>query len=466
MNKVPLQVPVLANDDFEPFCDMKVVKTLAYLESVVDSVFSTISNRIKEEQNRVSNLSSRIASAQEAMVRLNDPTKVVSIFTPLKFCCGDEPPGYHPISQFVQPKQPEYVTGKSVVVTEALTNTVYGEDQNFIFKQEPIVQRDQLRSAGLGRSPEYINSTSSLLLFHTNENPYRDTIGIDNLEGKISNFEEERIVRAIPNAPDSINTISFLPEMDAGGFGFFPDMDNIPDFDLPNNLPNLGNIADLGINIDVGSFDFSPSDFMATSGSAFTTGGAPPPPDGAPPPPPPPDGSAPSAGAPPPPPPPPPPSGGAPPPPPPPGGAAPAAGGAPPPPPPPPANLPPPTPPSADIQLNQNEMATRSQFLDLIKKPNIKLRKVNKDEAPKAAKPLPKAGGDPGDLMAQLRERIQSRRAAMAGEDIPTRKITKPEPEPEQPAEKGVIETPMGQFAIKPPSDSETESSSSSDWDN
>lgn len=458
MNKVPLQVPVLANDDFEPFCDMKVVKTLAYLENVVDSVFSTISNRIKEEQNRVSNLSSRIANAQEAMVRLNDPSKVVTVFTPLKFCCGDEPPAYHPISQFIQPKQPEYVTGKSVVVTEALTNTVYGEDQNFIFKAEPIVQRDQLRSAGLGRSPEYINSTSSLLLFHTNENPYRDTIGIDNLEGKISNFEEEKVVRSIPNAPDSINTISFLPEIDTGGFAFLPNIDNIPTFDLPTNLPNLGNIADLGINLDTSAFDFSPSDFMMIGGSGFTAGGAPP--DGSAPPPPPSDGSLP-------PPPPGAPGGGAPPPPPPPPPAA--AGGAgvppPPPPPPPPANLPPP--PSPDIKLSSAEQDVRSTFLDLIKSPNIKLKKVNRDEPPKPAKPAATSTGD--DFRDQLFARIAARRMVMAGQDVPARQVQKEEKKADEPAAQpgNTISTPMGEFQVKAQSsDDETESSSSSDWDN
>ena len=102
MNKVPLQVPVLAKDDFEPFCDMKAVKTLAYLESVVDSVFSTISNRIREEQSRVANLTGRIQTAQQAMEKLNDPTKVVTIFTPLKFVGEDEQPAYRPISQFME----------------------------------------------------------------------------------------------------------------------------------------------------------------------------------------------------------------------------------------------------------------------------------------------------------------------------------------------------------------------------
>jgi hypothetical protein len=64
-----------------------------------------------------------------------------------------------------------------------LQNVNYGEDLSFVFDQLSVVKREQLHSTGLGRSPDYINSTSSLLLFYMNETPSRDAIGLGNFEG-------------------------------------------------------------------------------------------------------------------------------------------------------------------------------------------------------------------------------------------------------------------------------------------
>ena len=58
-----MKIPVLANDDFEPFCILKAVHTLSYLEKAVSNVFATITKKILDEQSKVSKITQRIASA-------------------------------------------------------------------------------------------------------------------------------------------------------------------------------------------------------------------------------------------------------------------------------------------------------------------------------------------------------------------------------------------------------------------
>jgi hypothetical protein len=101
MGSIPMKVPVLAKDDFEPFCVMKAVKMLGFLKKAVDAVFGTISQRIQEEQSRVSNIAERIASAQGAIDCLNDSSTVVTILTPLKFAGDELPAKYQPLAQYV-----------------------------------------------------------------------------------------------------------------------------------------------------------------------------------------------------------------------------------------------------------------------------------------------------------------------------------------------------------------------------
>ena len=113
-------------------------------------------------------------------------------------------------------------------------------------------------------------------------------------------------------------------------------------------------------------------------------------------------------------------------------------------------------------------MNTRSTFLDLIKNPPIKLRRVNKDEPPKKAAPAPAASSGGGDLISELTARIQRRRQAMAGEQITERRqLLNLPPTPAQPApEANIVQTPVGAFSIpEGDSSSEEESSSSSEWD-
>jgi hypothetical protein len=113
----------------------------------------------------------------------------------------------------------------------------------------------------------------------------------------------------------------------------------------------------------------------------------------------------------------------------------------------------------------------RTSFLDLIKNPGIKLRKVNADEKP-AAKPAPK-GASSGNHMDELMMRIRQRGQAMAGKDIqerrallelPAKKVEEPTP-----VQAGDIVTGDNglTFAIKEDSGagSGSGSSPSSDWD-
>jgi hypothetical protein len=264
MQHLPLHVPISAMDDFEPYVILKAVRTLAYLENVVDKVFNTISNRIHDEHNNISSLSNRITQCQESITHLNDSSKVISIFSPLKFVGSENPSPYHPISQFIPESSPEIVSAQSVIITEAPSNTTYDEDLQFKFENAPIVEINQLHRPGLGRSPEYIHSASSLLLFHTHENPYRDTIGTSNFRQSKQNTEFSSSI-SHSDAPSSIMGHEYLPDIGGGFYGFRPDSSVIPVLDLPNNIPELENIADLGIKLNFELQSISTESFYGDS---------------------------------------------------------------------------------------------------------------------------------------------------------------------------------------------------------
>eukprot|EP00002_Diphylleia_rotans_P011916 TRINITY_DN2343_c0_g1_i1.p1 TRINITY_DN2343_c0_g1~~TRINITY_DN2343_c0_g1_i1.p1 ORF type:complete len:380 (-),score=102.53 TRINITY_DN2343_c0_g1_i1:114-1253(-) len=308
---------------------------------------------------------------------------------------------------------------------------------------------------GMGRLPDNISSVSSLLLFNTNENPYKNYSHLDNLLGK-EGKERPTTKKRIGAQPESFIKGDSMIGGAALNFNYKPALGNVPTLELPTSLPGLSDVADVSLsNMELPSIApstdaiFNLPDLLPNPGSSSASaaasatpsasGTAPPPPpppasDGdfagalPPPPPPPPPGafgSDPSgdfAGALPPPPPPPPPMAAfdAPPPPPPP----PAMTAAPPPPPPPQSFAPPPPPPQTydeqDDDAGFEELAARTNpepvapvmdlFSQIRENQKSRLRKFDAAQAAEAAKPV---APPPGDMFGNLLHGLEMRRKAI-----------------------------------------------------
>lgn len=238
-----MKIPVLANDDFEPFCILKAVHTLSYLEKAVSNVFATITKKILDEQSKVSNITQRIASAQSAINDLNEPSKIITITSPSKMDGPEFPNYYSPITQFIPKIEPERVTGHSIQYNEAFTNIEYKEDETFNFQRPKIVNEQKLNSPNLGRTPEFTHSIPSLLVFGTNENPYKESFCIENFNEKKKSKNNDDDSFKIPDAPSSILSIEEMPDFGENEMIFISSKENCPAFELPENIPGLSNVT-------------------------------------------------------------------------------------------------------------------------------------------------------------------------------------------------------------------------------
>lgn len=220
----------------------------------------------------------------------------------------------------------EFSYAEQLSHTAAQTLKEYG-GKTFTKKVERPLSGKPLNVLGVGPFPS-VASVSNLLLFNTEFNPYRSAFQqYDPLEGqekpKQTVVDDKR--DQLGAQPATILEGDALPMASLAKISYVPDLGDVPVFELPDQLPDLPGIADLGgadrtswgsgIAPSLGSAAFMDLPEISSSSSitsSTTSGGAAPPPpsassSSAPPPPPPPSG----AGGPPPPPPPPPPSGGA-----------------------------------------------------------------------------------------------------------------------------------------------------------
>lgn len=442
-------VPVILQDLPATEALYQAFDSLHTLSEAVNDAFGRITARIAAERTKVQNVNSRVAAAQQKIERIaQNQTKVTTIHSPAKFPAPKQLPDFrrvwdeteeHPLKH---PKRTEYtLTYKQRTQEQPSSDTA---ELFAAFAKQRATRQDVDRrgeaealTEGLGRLPPYLPSVSSILLFNSDENPYKKYVSFNNLEGRGGEDRVEQ-QRELAEAPKTIFEGTGLPTFQAMAYEYKPDLGQVPTFALPANLP-LGRLADISFGVSeqvtsiapsvaqlpqlpsIDAFRAMPAPAREKSKGAAAPPMAPavPPPEapadasfGAPPPPPPPPDAPPMAPSPPAPPMAPPLA---------PPLDAPAA----------PAPPPAPGPAAADADASGGDDDSgggdaRSDLMAAIRNRSNKarLRQVKRDEdgnpldqsdrpAPKAPKKKPAA--EPMDMMAALKERLARRHTVMSG---------------------------------------------------
>jgi len=164
------------------------------------------------------------------------------------------------------------------------------------------------KKEGLGRLPN-VTSASSLILFNSNVNLYNSYVIMNNFVESYSNanITKQETSKKLGEAPKTVSEGDVLPEIAGLNYNYEPVLGDVPQFNLPNQLPNLPGVANISwtapdlpewsavvpSNKRMTVANLPPIDISAASSSSAplpNIANPPPPPgmDGAPPPPPPP----------------------------------------------------------------------------------------------------------------------------------------------------------------------------------
>lgn len=77
-------------------------------------------------------------------------------------------------------------------------------DDPFMPESMPLQDRAEDVKEGLGRLPAGLSSISALLLFNTQENPYKKYVSLDNLAGKERVTAEQQTRKELAAAPTTL----------------------------------------------------------------------------------------------------------------------------------------------------------------------------------------------------------------------------------------------------------------------
>ncbi|EGC39911.1 hypothetical protein DICPUDRAFT_74538 [Dictyostelium purpureum] len=418
------QVPVVSNGLRETESILQIVDSLEKLEKVFNEMYTTISTRVAHEKARIDNVASRLNNAQHKVKQVVGSKQAITVFSSAKYPAEKKWADYVPIysGKNKLPFKPSHyhLHEDEQIKNRAEDSYMDVNDLVFIEKSIDAASKEVEFKEGLGRLPQHLSSVSNLLLFNTQDNPYKKYSNtLDNLAGgsgedQVQIFGDVRF----PTAPPvSVEKGDIRPEAENVKINYEPGAFEIPEYNFPSALP-LPNVAE-NITWAAGNDQQSiaPSqqvvlnllptyDSLANAQNAAVNnnpdGGQQPPTQNnasAPPPPPPTTSSVP----------PPPPPTGAPPP--------------PPPPPPPPSGAPPPPPPPMMASSNNNDdddddddkgtdgSARGDLLADIRRNHKNRLKKIEKnedDDSGPPPPPKPSGGGVMDDLFKALAFRRQS----------------------------------------------------------
>ena len=439
----PYEVAVIHSDVETHESRLDILYSLEHLDSTINDIFGRVEKRITDERTRLDQINNRIATCHTKVNGIRGSKKATTIFSTAKFPAPRKLPGYPTLfSQmaalpsahreavddvhYYPPDASKSIVGNDATTEENLLLLTRMNQHGSDMERVEFVMEDE----GLGRVPENVDYVSSLLLFNSAVNPYKNYTAMDNLMSSGRGGKDDAAAfKGLASAPTSMLNGDVLPDIQGLDLTFKPEMGQMASLALPSNLP-LDFLADINYEgaelpsiapsaakanytlpaITDGGFKASPS----MTEQVQSLPGAPPP--------------APAAASAAPPPPPPPPPANMPPPPV-------AAAGAPPPPvaaqpgpPPAAANVPPPPPPAAAAAAEESEEEEEApgpaggggaSFLDAIKGMSVnKLRKASeKDVKDEKAKKAAAAAAKPANMMDDLQSIMKRRNNALTGKD-------------------------------------------------
>jgi hypothetical protein len=254
---------------------LQAFDALHALDAAINDAFGRVGARIAQEKAKIDAVGQRVARAADKVGQVAaNATRVTTVFSTSKYPAprvlpdfkrvldvdlsapqvlpGNPPP--ENVGLFVPPirtthriaARERFVAAPpadtSVLYTSLTTARVHRQEHGAGFNEE------QELAEGLGRLPSYLPSISSVLLFNSDENPYKQYVSINNLEG-VGGQDRDKEAGGPSAAPKSLVDGLELPTYAGFTFEYKPALGELPTFDLPQNLP-LGKLADITFGVD------------------------------------------------------------------------------------------------------------------------------------------------------------------------------------------------------------------------
>lgn len=265
------EVPVVLPDFPPAEALQQCFDSLNQLNNVVNDVFTRLSDRVKHQRAKIQNVVQRVDNAQQTITKVTAmDKKATRIFSSNKYPAPKVLPDFSRIFPETDPNNPLRNAPPSTYTIpnnqkrEACEPVEVGDMFIELTLSAQSRREKDFSEAeaqdGLGRLPASLAAVSSILLFNSDENPYKKYSTLDNLEGLVNAKErQQEKTNALFAAPISLIEGTELPSF-AGMNNIFyqPQIEQLPTFAAPANLPLQG-LADIGFDMPSNLPSIAPS---------------------------------------------------------------------------------------------------------------------------------------------------------------------------------------------------------------
>lgn len=253
----PLSVSIASQNLPPTEALLQTFNSLENLTQNVSEVFNRLNSRITEERTKLQNIQERIKQC-DAKVRYvaTKPNDVCTIYSAATFPSKNAPQLFNRIVGDTDENLPNPISMTNYKLSEqqrfrvsekANTNDIFMKLTRATLTRNDRTFRNDSGKEGLGRFPLNLESTSAVILFNSDENPYKNYESFNNLDSVADVRQKVKKDKSLAAAPTTIASGLELPGFQSLQFDYRPDLGVLPTFALPTQL-DLKNVAN--INFD------------------------------------------------------------------------------------------------------------------------------------------------------------------------------------------------------------------------
>jgi hypothetical protein len=184
-----------------------MLHALGRLRGAMDDAFGRISSRLAHERERVGAINTRINTCQSKVTLISGSNKATTVFSTAKYPAPKRIPNFLTLfSNKADVDPPPYPDADDSIHytlpspgTSVLSNPELDSEVDELLRRLNAHDTDMekveltMEAEGLGSLPLYVPSVSSLLLFNSNVNPYKNYSTLDNLldRGRVREAAED-----------------------------------------------------------------------------------------------------------------------------------------------------------------------------------------------------------------------------------------------------------------------------------
>lgn len=245
-------VPIIQQDLRHEETIIQAANALEYLENVITDVFERIDARIEKNCKKVSEINSRIKTANSKVDGLIGINKAINIFSPAKSPAVEI---FHDIEMTFNNSDERKIELKTDYHVSSGLDPVNHKNINEKLQYYHVNTKEVSRMTkilsiipeGLGNPPPQIDSVNGILLFNTSENPYDNYKNKDSSDSKkigIQMVNPQISGQKMDAAPMSISNRKMMNKKYVDNLLYTPGLTEAPELDIPLDLPDLPGIAD------------------------------------------------------------------------------------------------------------------------------------------------------------------------------------------------------------------------------